>query len=73
MQKEDNKVRKNFRIRPDIAAELDGLVKLLNLERPLGTHAITETFVIESAIAAYVKTIKKGVELKWRGRTTLEP
>lgn len=63
MEKEVKRVRKNFRFRPDILAELEGLVVILNRDRSEDANVITETFIIESAIVAYVKTIKRSIEM----------
>lgn len=55
------KVKKNYRIREDVAAELDGLVVLVNMDLPEGEPAVKETYLVECAITAFVQKIKRGM------------
>lgn len=59
-----SKVRKQYRFRGDIAAELEGLVRLANVERGDQEIEYTETFIVEAAIVAYVTKIKRHLEAK---------
>jgi hypothetical protein len=52
----DKKVKKNYRIRADIDAELQGLMILLNKD---AKEKVTETTVIEAAIADFCKRFKQ--------------
>lgn len=52
------KVKKNYRIRADIDSELQGLLYLLNRDIKEEGKKITETTVIEMAIAQLCKRFK---------------
>ena len=53
------RVKKNYRIRPDIDAELQGLMALLNGDIKEEEKKITETTVVEMAIAQLCKRFKE--------------
>jgi hypothetical protein len=55
-------VPKSYRLRADIVAEVEGMLKLVN--RDLGIYDdgyITETFVVECALSMFVKKFKAGL------------
>lgn len=52
------KVKKNYRIRPDIDAELQGLLILLNKDIKEEGKKISETSVVEMAIVQLCRRFK---------------
>ena len=58
------KVRREYRMREDIAAEINGLVVLMNNRNPEGTKRVTETDLVEAAIAYYVGAFKRKLSVK---------
>jgi hypothetical protein len=56
------KVPRAYRLRADIVSEVEGMLKLVN--NGLGVYDegyVSETFVVESALALYVKKFKTGL------------
>lgn len=56
------KISRHYRIREDILAELSGMMVCINRNLEPGQKELTETYIVESAIVAYIKKVKRGME-----------
>ena len=57
-----SKVSKHYRIREDIALELNGLMNCINRNLEPGQRELKEIYIVESAIVAYIAKVKRGME-----------
>jgi hypothetical protein len=59
-----DRVRRNYRIRVDIASELISLTRLVNFNRAKDVKEISETFLVENALADYIKRMKSAIKAR---------